>query len=276
MDAVRDADRPERPPAGEQAQLRVVVELRGGEPVAERFRACRQALPDRLDGRVVHRQRGAGVFLPCPEAGVDREFGMQHDRKPGVVVEGAVSGIQIALGRQPFGKQQGVALELDVEVFDGPHVTVLNDGGAIDEPPGRDQHAVGKDANSAWLLDRFEQFWKESEEIIPRASAALLRNDLRGFGELVQKSQFAAESLLRNQVPETIWLAEAALSLGAYAASAFGAGFGGSVWALVPCAEAAQFARSWQKMYECSSHMAAASSKFFVTSAGPSLVRLSN
>ena len=50
---------------------------------------------------------------------------------------------------------------------------------------------------------------------------------------LVDQSQAATEQLLGNQVPETVWLAREARGLGAIAASAFGAGFGGSVWALV-------------------------------------------
>jgi galactokinase len=135
------------------------------------------------------------------------------------------------------------------------------------------REATSKNADFAWLLDRFEQFWKESEEIIPRASDALVRNDLECFGQLVNESQVAAESLLRNQVPETTWLAKEASSLGAYAASAFGAGFGGSVWALVSTAEAAQFARRWHRAYERSSFDAAAQSEFFVTDAGPALIR---
>ena len=135
------------------------------------------------------------------------------------------------------------------------------------------REATSKNADFAWLLDRFEQFWKESEEIIPRASDALVRNDLECFGQLVNESQVAAESLLRNQVPETTWLAKEASSLGAYAASAFGAGFGGSVWALVPTAKAAQFVHRWQRAYERSSFDAAAQSEFFVTDAGPALIR---
>ena len=54
-----------------------------------------------------------------------------------------------------------------------------------------------------------------------------------------------AERLLGNQVPETISLASTARALGAAAASAFGAGFGGSVWALVPEADAHAFASDW-------------------------------
>jgi galactokinase len=128
-------------------------------------------------------------------------------------------------------------------------------------------------AESAWLLDRFEQFWMESEIIIPQASDALARSDLAAFGHLVDESQAAAEDLLRNQVPATVWLARLARSLGAYAASAFGAGFGGSVWALVPREGAARFANKWQEAYENTSH-AAAGSRFFLSSAGPPMARL--
>lgn len=127
---------------------------------------------------------------------------------------------------------------------------------------------------SQWLLSRFEQFFLESELIIPQACAALAHQDLRAFGELVDQSQAAAEKLLGNQVPETIWLAREARTLGACAASAFGAGFGGSVWALVPQSEAAEFASRWRASYKQSSYQAADSSSFFVTATGPPLVRL--
>jgi galactokinase len=36
---------------------------------------------------------------------------------------------------------------------------------------------------------------------------------------------------------------------GAFAASAFGAGFGGSVWALIPAADAAAFGEEWMRRY---------------------------
>ncbi|MDN5600141.1 MAG: galactokinase, partial [Brachybacterium sp.] len=54
---------------------------------------------------------------------------------------------------------------------------------------------------------------------------------------------------LRNQVPQTIALARSAEELGARTASAFGAGFGGSVWALVPTADAEGFAAAWRERY---------------------------
>ncbi len=127
---------------------------------------------------------------------------------------------------------------------------------------------------SQWLLNRLDQFRLESEVIIPKASDALARQDLRTFGKLVDESQAAAETLLGNQVPETIWLARQARSLGAFAASAFGAGFGGSVWALVAREEAGQFANRWREAYERSSHHAAHGSQFFVSAAGPPMIWL--
>jgi galactokinase len=129
-------------------------------------------------------------------------------------------------------------------------------------------------AESEWQLNRFEQFRLESELIVPQATDALARRDLSTFGKLVDESQVAAEKLLGNQVAETIWLAKHARSLGACAASAFGAGFGGSVWAMVERSVADQFATRWREAYERSLHSAARNSHFFVTSAGPPLSRL--
>src|SRR5699024_2437301 len=86
--------------------------------------------------------------------------------------------------------------------------------------------------------DRLDQFLRESGVLVPRAHLALAGGDLDAFAAAVAESQHLAETQLRNQVPETITLVQQAKSLGARAASAFGAGFGGSVWALVPTADA--------------------------------------
>jgi galactokinase len=131
-------------------------------------------------------------------------------------------------------------------------------------PPGIDP---------TWLVNRFDQFWLESEVIIPKASAALDAHNLQSFGELVDQSQAATERLLGNQIPETIWLAREAKAQGAFAASAFGAGFGGSVWALVARKDAAEFARHWQEAYQHSGYAAARESIFFLTPAGPALLQ---
>jgi galactokinase len=119
------------------------------------------------------------------------------------------------------------------------------------------------------LLDRLNQFAEESEQIIPTVGDALLRNDLATVSEGVARSQYLTEHLLRNQVTETIDLARLAKESGAIAASAFGAGFGGSVWALVPMGSAKDFLASWRAQYE-QAHLARAhNASFFTTRAGP-------
>ena len=68
---------------------------------------------------------------------------------------------------------------------------------------------------------------------MPSAAAGLRRGDAAAIGRLARESQHDAHELLGNQIPETMALAAAACEPGAFAASSFGAGFGGSVWALV-------------------------------------------
>ena len=119
------------------------------------------------------------------------------------------------------------------------------------------------------LTERFDQFYAESSEIIPAAADALSRGDLVEFGEQVARSQQGAERGLRNQIPETIALVREARELGAVAASAFGAGFGGSVWAMVDSSTVETFRRNWADSYSKAFPESAHRSVFFVTGAGP-------
>ena len=127
--------------------------------------------------------------------------------------------------------------------------------------------------STATLLARFDQFVEESTHIVPSAGDALARGDVAAFGELVDRSQRLAEGLLGNQVAETVALARSARDLGACAASAFGAGFGGSVWALVEEADAAPFADRWEASYRAAFPSVAPA--FLVTSPGPAAAKLS-
>jgi galactokinase len=126
---------------------------------------------------------------------------------------------------------------------------------------------IGADAPR--MLARFDQFVEESETLVRTAGDQLAHGDLAGFGRSVDRSQQLAESLLANQVPETIELARSARAHGAHAASAFGAGFGGSVWALVTADEAAAFLDRWSSSYSERFPAAAERAKFFVTRPGP-------
>jgi galactokinase len=124
------------------------------------------------------------------------------------------------------------------------------------------------------LRERFDHFVLESEEIVPRAADAFARGDFASFGELVHRSQLAAESLLGNQIPETSELVRLARRAGADAASAFGAGFGGSVWALVNALDAERFMRDWRAAYESTFSEPARRAVFFATRPGQAATSL--
>lgn len=132
---------------------------------------------------------------------------------------------------------------------------------------------AGLDVKHAELLMRFEHFCRENEQVQPAAVAALQSGDMLAFGRAVEESQAEAE-LLGNQIFETRSLAAEAGKLGAIAASAFGAGFGGSVWALVEESQADEFRTAWQEFYarEHAEHEQAA--QFFLTGSGPAAMRI--
>jgi galactokinase len=116
---------------------------------------------------------------------------------------------------------------------------------------------------------RLDHFLLESFELVPAAGAAFAAGAWDALGALAERSQRAAEDWLGNQVPETVALARSARELGAIAASSFGAGFGGSVWSLVPATDAADFANRWSVQYAEEHPSAAAHAEFLVSRAGP-------
>lgn len=101
-----------------------------------------------------------------------------------------------------------------------------------------------------YLRDRVEQFVVESEKLVPQAAESMASGDLDGFADAASESMRLATTHLGNQVPQTVSLAESAVELGARASSSFGAGFGGSVWALVPTSQTDDFAADWMSRYE--------------------------
>ncbi|MEO7102522.1 MAG: galactokinase family protein [Gemmatimonadaceae bacterium] len=123
------------------------------------------------------------------------------------------------------------------------------------------------------LVERFDQFVAESNEIIPAAGDALERGELDEFGRLVALSQRGAERALENQIPETLLLVAQATGLGAIATSAFGAGFGGSVWALINSSPE-DFRDQWKTQYTAAFPGRASQAEFFVTRAGPAALQL--
>ena len=119
------------------------------------------------------------------------------------------------------------------------------------------------------LKQRFAHFEEENEVIVPNAAAALTAGDMDQFGAWIDRSMHLAEALLGNQVPETSFLSAKARQLGAVGASAFGAGFGGAVWALVPKGEAEQFTYHLRKSYLQAFPQHEETATFCLTDAGP-------
>lgn len=117
---------------------------------------------------------------------------------------------------------------------------------------------------AGWSADalqrRLEHFVREDARTVD-AVEAFRGSDQARVGQLAAESQSDSEMLLGNQIPETIELAATARARGAFAARSFGAGFGGSVWALVGSEHADEFARRWTP-------------EAFVAFPGPPLVEL--
>ena len=99
------------------------------------------------------------------------------------------------------------------------------------------------------LLDRLQQFESEACQIIPAVPDGWRQDELDKLASLVDRSWKLGAELLGNQTPETLHLTQQARRLGALAASPFGAGFGGSVWALVEGDRSESFLESWSADY---------------------------
>jgi len=147
---------------------------------------------------------------------------------------------------------------------------ILRDQG-ISPPRGHGDDGQAENFAAPELLERFDQFLAESEQIVPNAGDALAAEDLGTLRQEVRRSQQLTDEMLHNQVPETIFLARSADELGA-AASAFGAGFGGSVWALVAAADAEAFRREWSDGYMRA--YPSRNARFFFTEPGPAAMEM--
>ncbi|MEQ9104011.1 MAG: galactokinase family protein [Rhodothermales bacterium] len=108
---------------------------------------------------------------------------------------------------------------------------------------------AGSPEDRTRLWHRFAQFHDECTVVIPDAVQAWRAGDWDTFGDRVAYSQQMAEEWLGNQVPETSWLVRSAREHGAVAASAFGAGYGGAVWAMVPVDRSAAMMEQWSAAY---------------------------
>jgi galactokinase len=132
----------------------------------------------------------------------------------------------------------------------------------------------GEGFTPEFLTGRFDQFLEESTSLVPAVASWLAKDEVVPIGPLVDRSQELAEKGLGNQIPETVLLQRSARALGAAAASAFGGGFGGSVWAIVRSEDADGFRKRWGEAYAEAFPNPTGRSRFFATKPGPSVVRL--
>ena len=120
-----------------------------------------------------------------------------------------------------------------------------------DQPSSKKADMAHKKLKSAGfykLAERVFQFYKE-EEIIEKATDCLLDKRYANFGEYVNESHRLSREYLKNIVHEIDSLQKGAVELGAIGASGFGAGFGGSCYAIVKSNDADDFIKEWKNLY---------------------------
>ncbi|MCS6861525.1 MAG: hypothetical protein NZT92_14540, partial [Abditibacteriales bacterium] len=132
------------------------------------------------------------------------------------------------------------------------------------ESATRDGSEGGSDLD---LFGRFLQFYREDRQVIPSAVRALILRDDAALGEVIDCSHGLSREYLWNIVEEIDCLQQTARELGAIAASGFGAGFGGSAYALVRKGAVAEFVREWSESYRRRFPQRASDCQFFTVTA---------
>jgi galactokinase len=147
-------------------------------------------------------------------------------------------------------------------------LTWERDGERIDRIIERIKDAAeahGADSEELDLPGRFRQFAEEDRRIIPDAARALIVRNVDRLGALIDQSHDLSQTYLRNIVPEVDFLQRTARELGAVAASGFGAGFGGSVYAMIKSNTEGDFLKRWREAYQMKYPEPAKESRFFIT-----------
>jgi galactokinase len=141
------------------------------------------------------------------------------------------------------------------EIIEGPGIDALESFIAANDFDFPKQH----------LIDRIRHFFGENFAITGEVVRLLKNGDFGNIGGLLDLSQRNAERYLLNQVSETISLQRRARDIGCLASSAFGAGFGGSVYAIVRRSESEDFLHEWKSRYLLEFPEATRASTFFIS-----------
>ncbi len=230
--------------SGSQDQAAILLSEEGA---LVQFAFC----PLRAEGRVALPRDSVFVIAA---SGVLAEKGASAQEKYNAVSRKAIAAVHA--WRQHTGREDatlGDALRSSVDAAAKLDVALASAGGEF--TPGA-------------LRDRVAQYAAEAEVIIPAARQALEMGNMERLADLVARSMDGADILLGNQVPETRWLAQWMREAG-LPASAFGAGFGGSVWSLVPATRAEALLASWRAAYLAAFPTHSDGAEFFITRAGP-------
>ena len=107
---------------------------------------------------------------------------------------------------------------------------------------------LAKSGEGIRIAERACQFFRETE-ITQRAFGCLKERDIGEFGRLINDSHNLSKKYLKNIVPEIDFLQKSANHMGAPGATGFGAGFGGSCYAVVSESCFPDFIESWKEKY---------------------------
>jgi galactokinase len=133
---------------------------------------------------------------------------------------------------------------------------------------------AGTDQERCLAFERRLAHFQAEDARVPEAMRAFLGADRQTLARLASASQGDAGALLDNQTAETRTLSSLAAGAGGFAATSFGAGFGGSVWALADRDEADVVATRWLEAYRAACPVAGESAEWFVARPSPGRLEL--
>jgi galactokinase len=192
-----------------------------------------------------------------------------------VIATSGIAASKSGAVREVYNRLSGAIAELQRlwSTYEGPCASLAAALSADATAGDRLRALIHRHPVQGWTSDALERRLAHFEietALVGDAVTAIERTDTLALGQIADASQLRAERLLGNQTPETAALARAARETGAFAASSFGAGFGGAVWALVEAGSAEEFAQYWLASYrqECAVGQRA---EVFIASPGPAL-----
>jgi galactokinase len=170
-----------------------------------------------------------------------------------VVATSGVAAEKTGAALEPYNRlAQGTAILFDIwNTHERPMGSL---GAALASDPAAATHleTLARTArvdgwSSEALVNRLRHFSREDARV-EEAVVAFRDSDGVRLKQAAEASQAESRTLLGNQVDETVTLARLAMENGALASRNFGAGFGGSVWAVVE-GESNSFAERWLDSY---------------------------